>query len=358
MDNGTGAKPIVETPEQTNRTGPTAHTGTDAQTNLLDAPTFPTGTKNVPHLTALPSPTTTVAKEFHKIPSQEQHTSCAQLHTFLSSGSKNLVIFNCVNNPPTTALVNIPKSNMARVVYGIGYGTALIGGVSPLANKLLVLSGDGASATHPTVLLLPDSVADNNVIKIPNNVEFDTKRTTANGENYPMFKNSGVTKEKDMMKLMPIPTFFAYDGFKHDLEVLTVYNQVATLANAGNPDIVALLALLKGCMVSRTQWDPNTYIPVTTFMATVLTIARTWGRDKFKTIFPSLNRTIPVNLELSSLETTLATLLQILKPQLVGKDTTTSQQQPGPKESKFEDKFGMRKTEIELCCKYCGLQLY
>ena len=278
---------------QTNKTQLTVHNGTDAEINLSDAPASPIRTRNAPHLTALPSPTTTVAKEFHKIPFQEQRTSCTQLHVFLSSVSKDLATFNCVDNPPTTALVNILKSNMVRVVYGIGYGTTPIGGISPLANKILVLSGDGSAETPPTVFLLPDSVADNNTIKILNNIEFETKRGTKNDENYPMFKNSGLTEEKDITKLMLIPTFLVYDGFEHDLEVLTLYNQVKTLANTGNLDIVALLAFLKGCMVSRTQWDPNTYVPITTFMATAPTSARTWGKNIFITIFPSLNTTTP-----------------------------------------------------------------
>ena len=109
-------------------------------------------------------------------------------------------------------------------------------------------------------------------------------------------------------------------------------------------------------MVSRTQRDPNTYVLVTTFMATAPTSARTWGRNKFTTIFPNLNTTTPATLDLSSLETTLATLLQALKPQLVGNNTTTVQQQPGPTEVNVGDKLGMCKTELELFCKYCGLQ--
>ena len=52
----------------------------------------------------------------------------------------------------------------------------------------------------------------------------------------------------------------------------------------------------------------------------------------------------------------MATLLQALKPQLVGNNTTTVQQQPGPTEVNVEDKFGMCKTELELFCKNCGLQ--
>ena len=77
------AEPVAETLGQTNQL--TLDIGTDAETNLPEAPASPIGTENAPHLTALPLPTTTAAKEFHKIRLQEQRTSCAQLHAFLSS---------------------------------------------------------------------------------------------------------------------------------------------------------------------------------------------------------------------------------------------------------------------------------
>ena len=264
----------------------------------------------LPAVPAVPLPISAamVAKEFHKIPLQERRIHCTQLHIFLSSQQKDLAIFNCDGNPLTTALVNIPKLNLFCVVYDIRYGTTPIGGASPLSNKLLAFSGDGTTETPPTVLVLPQSIVTKNTIKIPNDGEIYTKRATSNGGNFPMFKNAHVTKEMELMKLMPIPTFLAYNGFEHDLEVLTVYNPVATLGNTGDPYILELLAFLKGCMVSRLLRDPNTYVTTATFMVTASTNAQNWGAVKFKALFPTSRNTGTIP-PASSLEATLAALL-------------------------------------------------
>ena len=75
------------------------------------------------------------------------HTECTEL-----------LALNAPENPSMVAIVNIPRTDLVRVVHSIGYGTQPLGGNSPIATKLLVLTGDGTALYPPQVLMLPASL--------------------------------------------------------------------------------------------------------------------------------------------------------------------------------------------------------
>ena len=58
-----------------------------------------------------------------------------------------------------TAIIAVPGTQKVKVIYGMGRGTAQIGQVSPVANKMLALFGEGgADLGTPQVIVLPDDI--------------------------------------------------------------------------------------------------------------------------------------------------------------------------------------------------------
>ena len=60
-----------------------------------------------------------------------------------------------------TAIVSVPDTNTVKVIYGLGFGTAAIGQVSPLANKILALFGKGGVALGPAQTIVLDATLRN-----------------------------------------------------------------------------------------------------------------------------------------------------------------------------------------------------
>ena len=78
------------------------------------------------------------------------------LHQFLDEGTSDLRDLNG-DVAQFTALVSVPDTKMVKVIYGLGIGTAAIGQVSPLANRLLALFGEGGMALGPTQTIVLDA---------------------------------------------------------------------------------------------------------------------------------------------------------------------------------------------------------
>jgi len=80
--------------------------------------------------------------------------------------------FNFLNDPTSdlrdlngdntifTAIIMVPGTQKVKVIYyGMGQGTGQIGQVSPVANKMLALFGEGrADLGTPQVIVLPDDI--------------------------------------------------------------------------------------------------------------------------------------------------------------------------------------------------------
>ena len=105
----------------------------------------------------LPAATGNLAKEVNKIPIKDQKELTTSVQTFLLDPESNLTQLNSENRP-YTALINVPHSNIIRVIYGLGYGASGIGETSPIDNKILAMSGEGdATLGVPPTLTLPNS---------------------------------------------------------------------------------------------------------------------------------------------------------------------------------------------------------
>eukprot|EP00957_Ditylum_brightwellii_P034526 2618119-Ditylum_brightwellii.AAC.1 len=75
-----------------------------------------------------------IAQHFNAMTPAEQKAATQTLHEFLQDPSTQLLQLNeGVNN--FTALVNLPSSNIVRLVNGLGFGTSAIGITSPVTGK-------------------------------------------------------------------------------------------------------------------------------------------------------------------------------------------------------------------------------
>ena len=126
-------------------------------------------------------------------------------------------------------MVNLPDSNMIRIVHSLGFGTNPIGQVSPIATCMLTLTRDGSAANPPQALILPQEIASLLEIRIPTDNEFNTKILTAT--QFPLIKNTDVNTRAIVPKIMPIITFLVYDNFDQDLDTVSVYKRVQNLHN-------------------------------------------------------------------------------------------------------------------------------
>ena len=94
------------------------------------------------HLTVLlPAPTGDVSKVIQSVPVGDQRKQAEDFFAFLVAPNPTL---SWLNEGTTcyVALVNVPKSSLVKVVYGIGFGSSPIGAIaSQVEGKLLFLQG-------------------------------------------------------------------------------------------------------------------------------------------------------------------------------------------------------------------------
>ena len=119
----------------------------------------------------------------------------------------------------------------------------------------------------------------------PTKILLNTRSTTPRR---PPFKNSNLTHEGIIIKIIPISAFLVYDGFYADLDIITIYRLIKTLDNVAEPAIQALFTFLRGCITRRLVNDTGNFIPTSVFMYSTPPVARKWGLNKFNITFPTL----------------------------------------------------------------------
>ena len=299
-----------------------------------------------------PPPTTAIAKEMHKVIMTEQRINTTQLFVFLNTDDKDLAQLNAVDNKPAACIINLPQTDQIRVIHSLGFGTSPIGRVSPVANKILALTGDGDAMNPPAVMVLPSDMVETVNCLTPTNEEFATKMAEPGNASFPWFKNASLTNNSSFIKIMPIPAFLVYDGFDKDLDAVTVYKRVHALANLEEPNMLALSSFLRGCMTSRLKHDVNTYAASQVFMAAPPPTARSWGVQKLSASFPALARAPMPSPSLGTDPNAalMAALLKSLQPQELNAKASALTKPEN------DDKFGMSKSELSLMLKFCGLE--
>ena len=158
--------------------------------------------------------------------------------------------------------------------------------ISPIAGKILSLAGNVSSANPPQSMVLPREVFHKTSIWVPNQDSFEHNIT--NTQSLLLYKNSNLTHQGIIIKLIPISAFLVYDGFPTDLDAITIYRSIKNLNKLSEPAIQALLTLLHSCMTRRLVNDMRTFILSSFFTDLTPLEARTWGLNKFNRTFPTL----------------------------------------------------------------------
>ena len=79
-----------------------------------------------------------------KIPLREQPDNEDKFFTFVQNPVRSLATFKA-DTRFQTAVVNLPNSNLCRVLYGFDFGVSGIGETSAIDGKVLALSDEGSS---------------------------------------------------------------------------------------------------------------------------------------------------------------------------------------------------------------------
>ena len=224
-----------------------------------------------------------------------QRVLASTLHHFLDDGTSDLRDLNG-DVAQFTALICVPETNLVKVIYGLGIGTAAIGQVSPLANRLLALFGEGGVTLGPAQTLVLESTMRNKArVKCIPAAAVQTVFTAGNvAVNAPVLGAIVVIEEAETMKIAPIPAYLVYDGFEQDLDAAMVYERLMDCQH-DSPMRTHALQFLRSCMIGGWRArDNKPFVSQATFFAMVPAQARLWASQRFKDMFPRLSNNVAV----------------------------------------------------------------
>ena len=258
------------------------------------------------------------------------------------------------------ALVNVPKTCKVKVVFCPGMGSSPIGEEpSAIDDHLLFLHGDGSQELGPPLPLSFSSAAANQKeVSVLTEAQF-TATVTAKGENYPypLVASRYITEKKLLMKLAPIPAYFVYDGFHHDLNAGLVYERLMKHNNVENDMFTYLKHFLRGCISGQPGGGPRPYLKEDVFSSPPSAEARLWAKRKFIECFPSLHPTVVDDeasggLYLSSPKSGLNPEITAFLKAFTAKVTPDSSPTATP--TKVDEKSTMSAGELEVTLEMCG----
>lgn len=186
-----------------------------------------------------------------------------------------------IGRPLLTALVAIPASNLIKVVYGFGVGTAGIGEWNPLQVKLLMLHGEGDEVIGPPDILVVGKNSQEQVEVITPTDAWVQQLLTEKGETFGrhLVAPRNVEEKEVIMKLAPIPTYIVYDGLEKDLHAADIYKRL--LKCEFQSDMIKhakkfLRAQLVGPLRNE---DNKPYVPHHDWNQMPLVEAKVWRRE-------------------------------------------------------------------------------
>ena len=220
---------------------------------------------------------------------EQQRQAAVDLFSFLQEEFGDLRDLNG-DNRPFTALVAIPGTHRVRVIYGLGAGSAGIGQVSPLQDKLLALTGEGGGLLGPPQpMILPPALTRRRLLlnPLPEDVDRAFARENHRVEDA-VLPARVIRHQEDLMGLAPIPPYLVYDGLDDDLEAGMVYER---LMMSQHPSAMRshALAFLRTCLVG--QWRQSDAKHTATqgeFFSMLPREARLWATARFQQLFPTL----------------------------------------------------------------------
>ena len=300
---------------------------------------------------SLPAPAGKMAVQFSKTTVPKQTSDAAELLAFLSEESPDLAKLN-VETRDMAALVNIPDSDLIKVVYGFGHGTCGVGSTSPIDGKIMVMTGDLDKDAPPAVLLLPSTCLAAPEVICPTDEDFVTKLQQT--QDWPMFRLRGPGGEtQSVSKLVPIPAYLVYDGFEKELKATEVFERVSSRADHDSDLCVALKNFLKSCMIQRRSTDDRTYVNPQTFMTTPPKEAKSWGLRKIQTVLKGEHQ--PAATVVLPDPPVTGTLAEILR-RLSDRREVPPPVSPTTTDIETTGTLGMSPTELRMTLMMCGLQ--
>ena len=223
----------------------------------------------------LPGPNGSVPSIIHETSIADQRQHADDLYTMITDPTiSNLEL----NDDPVVrvAMINVPRTDMIRIVYGFGFGSAGIGRVSPLAGKFLCLHGDGdADAPAATCLLPAEAGIPRANVRTMSYTQFNTQLTAAADPTtltYPILPRNQITETSTIMQLAPIPAYLVYDGFQQHLSAALVYERILSTADhMTNATLQHAKHFLRACLGAHNAADPKPFIANGDFMAHIHT---------------------------------------------------------------------------------------
>ena len=219
----------------------------------------------------------------------QQRQAAKDLFAFLQEELGDLRDLNG-DNRPFTALVAIPGTHRVRVIYGLGAGSAGIGQVSPLQDKLLALTGEGGGPLGPPQpMMLPPALRRRRLVLNPLPEDVDRAFAQENHRVEDAILPARVVRhQEDLMGLAPIPTYLVYDGLDEDLDAGMVYERLMMSQHPSDMRTHAL-AFLRTCLVGQwRQSDAKHTATQAEFFCMLPREARLWAQSRFHQLFPAL----------------------------------------------------------------------
>ena len=336
--------------------GGTSGTGTEISATATTTGTVTAAAgAHVPvlHLvSSLPTAVGDVPKFLRNTSLENQRSQADELFTFLSAPAPALTRLN-EGTTVYVAVVNVPKTSLVKIVYGMGFGSSPIGvAASPVDKKILFMYGDGNNDVGPPqALCLPPTMVDKKPIVTMTELQFSTQLTAKGvGYTYPLLPRSAVTGSEELIQIAPIPAYLVYDGFEQDLDAACVLERVLSVNPTETDNIKHLKKFLRACLSAHNSADNKPYVSSTVFSATATVPARQWAKQTFERLFPPLaatssapppggTNTIP---DIAALVAAITAATRAVPPAA-----------PPPATSKTDDKT-IAKGELATMLRMCG----
>ena len=305
----------------------------------------------------LPAATGNVPTSISSTPPATQLLQTRQFYDFVANANADLLSLNS-DVVPRTALICLPRSSTVKVVYCLGRGASPIGSISPLNNKILMLTGDGGNGLgDPTPIVLNEHSFVEHAVSTMTHAQFSATLTDK-GRNYryPLLSRTSITGTERVSKIAPIPAYLIYDGFHSNLDAAEVYERVLSVeALDYNPMIVHLKDFLLACMGAHYAADQTPWTSQEDLFHPISLDAKRWVKTKFNSLFPTL--TAPEPPEAANAASNLGlspALATALAQALSRQDNGPARNNTRVEEKKDDSSVGMSDHEFSDLMVMCG----
>ena len=187
------------------------------------------------------------------------------------------------NREPFAVLVVEPESNRVRMLYSPELGLHPLQGRSPIGEKLLWLQGEGSyqDGAPLGMALTCDSVKEETYKAVnTSTIAVSTEAQLSAGS-----KASNVQTTVTVMRVAPIPVFYALDAIEDSVPAITMLERIQEDTRLdSSPAMVHLHHWLHATFVRETPTKEKMRLSVTEMSAGMTREARAWARHRMEKI--------------------------------------------------------------------------